>query len=620
MYIGMTASICSLIYTCLILVVYFRKTKLKNDENAIYGFMIFSNTGGLMLEFLVYLFALIPNVESALIPAIIERLYFAYLFTWVYLFAIYIYIISFEHNAIKYKIITNKKVMALLCLIYFILMGLILTLPIEHVISDAGTYSTGPACYVLYLSAVASVIVSLIFVIKNKNKMESKKKIPMISLIACIIAMLIIRFLLPEGLFISTMLSFVTILTYFTIENPDIKIMKELNFSKQMAEKSKNETMDILDDMSKDLNSSLEKLVAFGYKKINNNNLEEVNKEIKSIQQFSLKLADKISGVIDLAKIESSSFEVVCNKYETDEMFGDIKTLLVHKKANRKITITTEFDEIKHKVLYGDADKIKQTILYVAGQIMDIVKTGAINVKATSLSVGKFCRLRFHFYVENPIIKDYICYDSTEKQYYLRQDISNYDIINKLLSILKGKIEIKTEESNMTEIVISLDQRVVPEYDVESVVVAENNTKIRYFDISDKRILIVDDSKSKIKEIIRLLKPYKVNIEAASNKIEMYNKLDSDKVFDLILIDDIIPNFIGFDDYEYSTSIDTYVKNILKKAGYDVPLIILVTPNGNDFEKLYVESGFNDYILKPINKITLYDILNKHINRKNDNK
>ena len=63
---------------------------------------------------------------------------------------------------------------------------------------------------------------------------------------------------------------------YNTIENPDVKLAKELAFQKHLAESASNKTLDLLNDMSKDLNSSVKKLEAFGNKKINKENIEEI--------------------------------------------------------------------------------------------------------------------------------------------------------------------------------------------------------------------------------------------------------------------------------------------------------------------------------------------------------
>ena len=93
----------------------------------------------------------------------------------------------------------------------------------------------------------------------------------------------------------------------------------------------------------------------------------------------------------------------------------------------------------------------------------------------------------------------------------------------------------------------------------------------------------------------------------------MGSKLSEDEIFDMIIIDDIIPNF----------EIDSFAKEIIKdqngilnyikkQAKYNIATIIMVTPNNKNIEEQYIKYGFNDYIIKPVNKENIDKILNKY--------
>ena len=95
----------------------------------------------------------------------------------------------------------------------------------------------------------------------------------------------------------------------------------------------------------------------------------------------------------------------------------------------------------------------------------------------------------------------------------------------------------------------------------------------------------------------------------------MGNMLSANETFDMIIIDDIIPNF------EIDSFTNEVIKNqndilnyIKKQAKYNIITIIMVTPNNKNIEDKYIEYGFNDYIIKPINKENIDKILNKYFN------
>lgn len=611
MYIGATASLCSFIYTLLLSVVYFNKVKLKNDENAIYGTMLFANAIGLILEFFVYLFAIIPNITNDIIPQIMERFYFVYLFTWLYLFVVYIFITSNESKENKYKFIKNKLFVGINIVIYLIISALLVLLPVEHIKNASGTYSEGLAPIIIVIVAVLSVLLSILFVVINRNKMETKKKLPLYTLILCIVVLIGLRFLVPEVLFVSTAFSFVTILTYFTIENPDIKIVKELKYSKAIAEKSKNSTMKILNEMSNELKTSLDELTYIGYKNIDKNNLEEINKEVKDLQKLSVKLADKITGAIDIAKLDSEQYVVNNQKYDTIDFINDLEYMLYYKKGNKKIKLIVESSDNINKVLFGDQDKIKQLVLYLFDYLINYIKRGTITLKIDSINTKSMSRMKFCFYLKEKLPKEYKKYDEFKGITYLDGNSLDYEIINKLTQLLNCKIEVRETNDNFSEIVLMVDQKALPEYNIDN---PKNISKsVRYFDLSDKRILFVDDDRTKIKEMIKLLKPYRCDIDICNSRKEFLNLLSSNKTYDLALIDDIIPEIENISDEEFVKRVKNLTSSANKASEYKLPLVILITNNKKNLQQVYLDNGFSDYIIKPATRENINDIFKKYL-------
>ena len=54
----------------------------------------------------------------------------------------------------------------------------------------------------------------------------------------------------------------------------------------------------------------------------------------------------------------------------------------------------------------------------------------------------------------------------------------------------------------------------------------------------------------------------------------------------------------------------------MKKSGYDIPIVVMVTENNNNLEEKYLNLGFNDYLSKPVNKGNLNNILIKYLRNK----
>lgn len=601
-------SIASLLYIIMLMIVFFTKEKVRTSENKIFTKLLVVSFCSLISELYI---ALMPkNMDFA--PFVISmKAYLLLIVLWLSYFMEYVFIVTRNNEnkaIIDYKK-DYKKVYIPFWLITILISIIVMILPIYFFNELNVKYSYGPSVNLVFGLAGVYTTIMAIYILKNIKNLKNKGYMPIVFLVFFLIVIALVQKVNPGLLLANTAFALVTSLMYHTIENPDIRMIKELSYAKAVAEKSQNATMETLNEMSDELKSSIDKLTTFGYKKINKNDLEEVSKEINYIQKYSIKLADKISGVIDLAKINSGSYILENDKYDTFDMFEELKYLLNCEKGNKKITLTVDISDKINKVVYGDNEKIKQTVVYMFSYISNIIKSGNIHISVDNMNVGRFCRLKFHFYVDSLIMKDYIKENSTSKVITLRENSDNLDYVSitKLLELQKGKIDIKTN-NGVTELVLMIDQRIMSEYEVIDSREENANIKIKYFDASDKRILLVDDSRQKLKDLIVMLKPYGIKVETANTDEDMFKKLANNKTYDLILIDDIIPKFNNLLNDKVERKFNT-IDNISKSAGYKIPVVIMVTPNNEKIEEKYINNGFDDYVLKPVNKGDLNRIL-----------
>ena len=606
-------SIASLLYIIMLMIVFFTKDKVKTSENKLFTKLLIVSFMSLISE--LYITLMPKNMDFA--PFVVSmKLFLVLCVLWLSYFMEYVFIITRNNEKraiIDYKQ-DYKKIYIPFWIITIIIMTIIMILPINFFDQGNIKYSYGPSVNIVFaLSGIYTTIMAM-YILKNIKNLKNRGYMPICFLVFLLIITAIVQKINPGLLLANTAFALVTSLMYHTIENPDIRMIKELSYAKAVAEKSQNATMKTLNEMSEELKSSIDKLTSFGYKKINKNDIDEVYKEINYIQKYSIQLADKITGVIDLAKISSGSYTLENEKYDTFDMIEELKYLLNCEKGNKKIALTTEISKKINPVVYGDKEKIKQTVVYLFSYIIDIVKNGNIHIFVDNMNVGRFCRLKFHFYIDNPIFSDYIKEDTENKVIYLKSNDDNIDYvaITKLLDLQKAKIDIKSDNKEITELTLLIDQKIMSEYELIENREENVNIKVKYFDASSKRILIVDDNRQKLKDIMILLKPYSINIETALNEEEMYQKLNEDKIYDLILIDDIIPKFNDLFSQKQDKRTNT-VNSIIKKSGYDIPIIIMVTENNNNLEQKYLDLGFNDYLSKPVNKGNLNKVLIKYL-------
>ena len=110
----------------------------------------------------------------------------------------------------------------------------------------------------------------------------------------------------------------------------------------------------------------------------------------------------------------------------------------------------------------------------------------------------------------------------------------------------------------------------------------------------------------------KFLKPYHFNINSCLSGQECIDKVNNGNKYDLILMDDMMPNMSGVE-----------ALNKLKKMTIFDSFVIVLTANAlTGSREKYLSVGFDEYISKPISKSKLDEIINKLFskNQELDNK
>lgn len=591
-----------LIITTLI-VLFYSKPNIESVETKTYAKLIGLNFLFLVVGISTYIVAkLIGNFN---LINILQKTYMSIL-ALLNLYSMFYCISIYDKEE---KLSNLKKILSAITIISILL---IIVLPLNVIFEgdllDGEGLSYDVALWHTILSFTFFLIITLYLLIK---KYSLKKISPYIILIILYLIGFLIRSCYKELIFEGFFYAYILFIMYNTIENPDVKTAKELAFQKKLADESSRKTLSLIEDMSEELKSSVKDLELISNTKIDKNNIKELNNVLSSFQENSVKLNDKISSILDLAVVKSEP-RIVTYKYETLDMLDKLKQFLEIEKED-KIKLEMKISNKLPLVLYGDEAGIIKVVLYFFDLVSSILSKKNILLEIDDIKVGNFAKLRFKFITNDKSILNYVVEDKKTKKLKLKITNSiNYEIINNLLDKTNGNITIIKDKDNIN-LILSINQRLISEYDIISKKEENRNIKIKYHNYSGKKLLLVDNNNLKLKEMKTLLKPYNIDVTVAQNLEEMGSKLSEDEIFDMIIIDDIIPNF----------EIDSFAKEIIKdqngilnyikkQAKYNIATIIMVTPNNKKIEEQYIKYGFNDYIIKPVNKENIDKILNKY--------
>lgn len=574
----------SIIFLLLLIIVYFRKVEVKIEETKMYCVLLFLSLFNVIFNIIGIYLGYFDGESSFL--RLLNHLDLPLYFWWSY--CIFMYLLYTYVYVIKNKK-SNYFAFKYILLVFNIICTLITVfLPFDIVLTKEAGYIVGSCVNFTYIISgvylFLSLIVSLILV-----KYNFKKTIPLFSLILLGVVSALIQKNVPSLIIVPSVAVFVELIMYFTIENPDIKLMNELVVAKDIAEKSKNETINTLNSITYKLNEEKNKLNNIN---IDKNNIE---KESKKLQLFYNNLLNEINDLIELGKINSSSYKIEEELYDLEEVLDKLNDLINVQNNNVKVSYNKEYN----KILYGDYKKILLLILYMINYLSNKIEDSNIKLDVSLIEVNNICKLKFNFSVLEKYKNNYMYYDKFTKENYLIKD-NDYRIIINLLKKLEGKLIIKDNN-----IIISLYQKVSNNLNLSNEI---NNKKVIKINSDNKRVLLVDDNNKKLKIISELLNKYNINTDTINDYDELSSALLNN--YDLILVDDIMPKIDNLSNEEVLRKYST--KMIQRINGINIPVVIMLTNNDVINSNNYSSYGYDDYILKPINDKTIKELINKY--------
>lgn len=590
----------SFIYLLLVMIIYFIKEKIKTKENKIYSMIIITSFIGIILDFISVYMAF--SYKHNVLFNLVNRFYLVYLLTWISLITSYTLVISLSEKK-------ATKVISIIKFLYVPMALFLILYPLKYSVKGNEFFTYGLSANTMYLLSTIYVLLMVICLFKNLKDIKSKKYVPIIFYIFIGTAVTLVQLTNPSILIITAMETFVTILMYFTIENPDMKLINELNIAKDQAIKANNAKSEFLSSMSHEIRTPLNAIVGFSQALSEEDINDNAKDEVKDIMMASNSLLELVNGILDISKIESGKIEIVNTEYQFKNVYDELVILAKARMGDKPLDFRCHYDEDIPSVLYGDYTRVKQVILNILTNAVKYTREGYIDFSVSSVRKDDICRLIISVedsgigIKQENIPKLFTKFErlDLEKNITIEGTGLGLAITKKLVELMNGTIVVQSIYGKGSKFTIAIDQRVVHK---EVVVEKREEKKVSEVHAEGRKVLIVDDNKINLKVVSRLLENYKLDITTVESGALCIDKVNSD-TYDLILMDDMMPNMSGVETLHKLKEID----------GFAIPVVALTANAVTGMKEKYLNDGFDDYLAKPINRDELNNIVAKYLNK-----
>jgi len=600
---GLLLPICSIFFSILLCICFFSKKRIPILENNMYAIMIITVLiDGIIVTILqsFSFYTITPTIDT--IIQILNK--FDFILLVIYMSCIFLYIAIITYQKIREKAETIIQYITTVDIIFsiFILLGNI------SVISNNNHFSVdGSSIKFLILAVSFYIMLSFTVMILNLKKID-KRYIPLISIIISIILLVIILHFNPYLIIISISLTFINYIMFFTIENPDIKMIQQLEEAKKQAEKASRAKTDFLSSMSHEIRTPLNAIVGFSDCILDSKTLEEAKENAKDIINASDTLLEIVNGILDISKIEAGKVEIINTKYNAPKLFEGLAKIIETRAHDKGLEFTYNIADDIPKTLYGDHTNLKKIITNLLSNACKYTEKGYIHYEVNCINSEKVSKLIISVEDSGRGIKK----ENIDKMFTKFQRIDEdrnttiegtglgLAITKQLIELMGGKIIVHTVYGQGSKFTVVINQTI----EVEDKEILELNQNT--LDLYGIKILLVDDNPLNIKVAKKLLEKYNANmVTTCESGFECISKVRNNEQYDIILLDDMMPKLSG---------VET-LRKLKENNDFNIPVIALTANAISGMREKYIQDGFSDYLAKPIEKEQLIIVLNKIINR-----
>ncbi|WP_299119544.1 ATP-binding protein [uncultured Winogradskyella sp.] len=317
---------------------------------------------------------------------------------------------------------------------------------------------------------------------------------------------------------------------------------------------------------------------------------------LKSLKFSGDYLLTFINDILQINKIEANKVELDPEEFNLKHKLENVISALSNSANDNNTKLHFEYEDGLPETYIGDQLKISQILINLLGNAIKFTKDGDIWVRACKIDQkNNVYNLRFE-------IEDNGIGITKEKQDHMFESFSQgsvqinrkyggtglgLSIVKGLIEILKGKIYLKSELGKGTTFSFEIPLEYTEIVEKPKVEETKKSNKMEDLDLSNVKILIVEDNKINqmiTKKILNKMDLYCDVVDNGEDAVEQVKET----TYDVVLMDIHMPGISGLE-----------ATKIIRTFDKELTIFALTAVTLEDKMQEFGEAGFDDIISKP---------------------
>ena len=395
----------------------------------------------------------------------------------------------------------------------------------------------------------------------------------------------------------------------------------------EIAEESSKAKSDFLARMSHEIRTPLNAILGITEIQLQDEILSQVTKEaLERIYNSGDLLLGIINDILDLSKIEAGKLTLADNQYDIASLVHDAVQLNIMRYESKPIQFKLDIDENTPVVFMGDELRIKQILNNLLSNAFKYTDEGTVTLTISSaykFSEGVTLIFRISDTGQGMTPEQVSKLGNEYSRFNMEANRKTegtglgMNITRNLIRLMNGNLYIESTPGVGSIFTVRLPQKCIDNTPI-GLEMAQNlmqmnfsgMAKIRTVQIKREfmpygRVLIVDDVETNLYVAKGLMAPYGLSITTATSGYEAIEKINDGNKYDIIFMDHMMPKMDGIE-----------ATKIIRNLGYSKPIVALTANALAGQAEMFLNSGFDEFISKPIDIRQLNLTLNRLIRDK----